>query len=94
MVRLPCIVWVNSGSLFILEIQRRSFNDSTCLQTQCKPLGPCKAPVPISFGLDARTGHSLGKKSILAGPARMYANDAVVTLASLLSTLSIPNIVA
>ena len=36
-VRLPCIIWVNSGSVFILAIQRRRCNGSTT--SHAKP--PC-----------------------------------------------------
>jgi hypothetical protein len=31
-VRLPCMIWVNSGSVFILAIQQRGFNDSTAFR--------------------------------------------------------------
>jgi hypothetical protein len=94
-VRLPCIIWVNSGSVFILAIQQRGFNDSsTFTRSAITDLGTrfdsLQSGAPNCSALDAWINTSL-RKSRSRLPTRICANDAAVTFASL---WSIPNILA
>jgi hypothetical protein len=94
-VRLPCMIWVNSGSVFILAIQQRGFNDSTAFRFRATTdtgshLDSLRNGALNCSALDAWINTSLRKESI-GLPARISANDATVTFASL---WSIPNILA
>ena len=93
-VRLPCMIWVNSGSVFILAIQQRGLTiqqHSGAVQPLLRvvPWTHCKAGVPNCSALDAGINTSLRKE--LIGLRPVSANDATVTFASL---WSIPNILA
>jgi hypothetical protein len=95
-VRLPCMIWVNSGSVFILAIQQRGFNDSTALMRSAttdtgSPLDTLQKQGTELFRV-RRVDRYISSKGVDRGlPARIAANDATVTFASL---WSIPNILA
>jgi hypothetical protein len=72
-VRLPCIIWVNSGSVFILAIQQRGFNDSTAFRRSAttdtgSPLDTLQNGAPNCSALDAWIDTSLRKESIEGYP--------------------------
>lgn len=76
-VRLPCIIWVNSGSVFILAIQRRRCNGSTTFTRKASlpravTWTHCKAGVPNVSALDAWINQSVRKESILVLSARIF----------------------
>jgi hypothetical protein len=69
-VRLPCIIWVNSGSVFILAIQQRRCNGSTtftriAILATGGHLDPLQSGVPNFSALDAWIDQSVRKESIL-----------------------------
>ena len=75
-VRLPCIIWVNSGSVFILAIQQRLCNGSTtftriAILATGGHLDPLQSGVPNFSALDAWIDQSVRKESIL-GTVRPY----------------------
>ena len=66
-VRLPCMIWVNSGSVFILAIQQRGFNYSTAFRRSAttatgSPLDSLQTGVPNYSALDALINTSLRKE--------------------------------
>jgi hypothetical protein len=72
-VRLPCMIWVNSGSVFILAIQQRGFNDSTAFRfSATTDTGSHQDSLqnggPNCFALDAWINTSLRKESIAGYP--------------------------
>jgi hypothetical protein len=82
-VRLPCMIWVNSGSVFILANQQRNFNGSTCicavqLLIRAVTWTHCKREVPILPALDAWINLSFREKTDPVLPARTYATDALL----------------
>jgi hypothetical protein len=75
-VRLPCIISVNSGSVFILAVQQRLSNGSTtftriAILATGGHLDPLQSGVPNFSALDAWIDQSVRKESIL-GTVRPY----------------------
>jgi hypothetical protein len=75
-VRLPCMIWVNSGSVFILAIQQRGFNDSTAYRGSAATatgshLDSLQNGAPNCSALDAWINQSLRRESIVGLPARI-----------------------
>ena len=75
-VRLPCIIWVNSGSVFILAIQRRRCNGSTTFTRKASlpravTWTHCKAGVP-NFLRVRRVDRSICSKGVDPGTVRPY----------------------
>src|ERR1700730_6534193 len=75
-VRLPCIIWVNSGSVFILAIQQRLCNGSTTFtRIAILATGGHFDPLPsggTEFRRVRRVDRSICSKGVDPGTVRPY----------------------